>query len=156
MNNWAVPLLSVAGAVCVAVVNYAVQRWRFRIDRLSSAVDLLCNEINSAADLSVSYWRLDMSQKDESKKGQETEAELVGRQLRIQQLFLSLKAQDAKIKLGAVEATFTDLHDAMTGGSFRVKGRAPDEHRMQRTQSLAAALNGQLRTALNERARKWS
>lgn len=143
---WYVPLVSVSGALFVSVVNFFAQRWRYKLDRLSQAVDLICLEINQASMLSVDYWT-------SSDANPALEARLLGKQLLVQQLMLAIHDQDKKLKLREAEGSILDLFDAMTGGAFQVSDRVADPGAAQKVQSAAARMNGLLRTALVNRGR---
>src|SRR3546814_1966538 len=92
--NWVAPLVGLAGAALVAGANFFVQRWRYKIDRLSAAVGELSLEVNAAADIATHYWLLDTSQHPEQREARALETQLIGRQTRLKELVLALKAQD--------------------------------------------------------------
>jgi hypothetical protein len=144
-----------AGATIVAATNFMVQRWRYLTDRLGAAADQLCSEINSAADTATEYWLLDAKQGEEQARARGLEPLLVGRQIRLQQLLLSLQEQDRRLKLDVVDARIADLYTAMTGGQFKVAGRDPDDVMAQQVQAVAAGLVGELRKALRHRNKRW-
>ncbi len=156
MADFYVPLVSIGVAVFVSAVNYVIQRWRYRIDRLSAAVDAFCAETNLTTDFASSYWMLDLKQNEQAKEGVKLEYQLVGLQLRLGALFDALLQQDPSLKLDDIEPLIDQFFDAITGGDFRVGGRAPNNWQLQQSHALAAALNGQLRIALNARVKKWS
>ena len=91
MSDWIPPLVGVVSAALVATANFLVQRWRYRIDRLSTAVDQLCAEVTLAADLATNYWLLDTSQNEEKKRGKEFEARLIGFQVKLQSILMAIK-----------------------------------------------------------------
>ena len=152
---WLVPAVSLMSALLVAVANYAIQRWRYRIDRISAAVDHLCGEINSAANSSTRYWLLDTTQNDDAKKSKELEPELVGRQMRLQSLVIALRVLDPKFDITATEEALISLFEAMTGDDFRVSGRKQNPEKAQLAQSLAAQLNGELRKSAGLRSHHY-
>lgn len=154
-SGWIVPTVSLVGALLVAAANYAVQRWRYRIDRLSVAIDQLCGEINSAADSSTRHWLLDTSQNDDVKKAKELEPELIGRQMRLQSLILALRNLDSAIILDQSEEILVSLFEAMTGGNFEVSDRKPEPDTARVVQSLAAKLNGELRKSVGTRSHRY-
>ena len=121
MSDWVPPFVGLGGACLVAGANFFVQRWRYRIDRLSLAVDHLCSEVNSAADLATNYWLLDTSQNDDAKKAREFEARLIGIQQRLQALLLAIKAMDNSLRLEDAELQFLNLFEQLTGGPFGTK-----------------------------------
>jgi hypothetical protein len=149
--NWIVPTVTLIGTVIVSFANYVVQRWRYGIDRLSTAIDYFCTEVNSAADLATQYWLLDLTQRDSRSKANEIEPGLVGRQLRLQELFLTL-SQNKGLDLKQVESSIVEMYDAMTGGAFRTSDRHPDTERAQKVQAVAAMINGLSRRALVKRS----
>lgn len=149
-----VPAAGLAGAILVAAANYAVQRWRYRIDRISASVDHFCDEVNSVADLSTQYWLLDASQGDQL-EATRIEPQLVGRQMRLQSLILALHDLDKKLPLTGTEILLLDFYDALTGGDFQVLGRSPSSGDAQRAQALAAQINGELRQAVSSRSHFW-
>src|SRR3546814_367375 len=148
--NWVAPLVGLAGAALVAGANFFVQRWRYKIDRLSAAVGELSLEVNAAADIATHYWLLDTSQHPEQREARALETQLIGRQTRLQELVLALKAQDESLKLDDVEEGLADLYAVMTGGAFKVSGRSPDGDAAQGVQTVAATLNGRLRRAITQ------
>ncbi|HEX3884532.1 MAG TPA: hypothetical protein VHW66_17890 [Stellaceae bacterium] len=151
---WLVPTASLLAALFVAYANYAVQRWRHRADRLGATVEELCTETNDAADLATKYWLTERPQPVPTDV-QRLEAQLVGRQHRLQQLSDALKVQDPQFDLNSAETLSADLYDAMTGGNFRVQLRALDLDRAQLVQARAAELNGELRRAFARRYWRW-
>jgi hypothetical protein len=94
-----VPAAGLAGAMLVALANYAIQRWRYRLDRTAASVDHLCEELNDTADLGTLYWLLDASQSDAQSNAWTIEPQLVGRQMRLQSLILALGDLDRKLVL---------------------------------------------------------
>jgi hypothetical protein len=149
-----VPTAGLAGAVLVAAANYAVQRWRYRIDRISASVDHFCEEVNSVAGLSTQYWLLDAERGDQPEVTR-IEPQLVGRQMRLQSLILALRDLDKKLPLTGTEILLLDFYDVLTGGDFQVHGRAPSPSDAQRAQALAARINGELRQAVSSRSHFW-
>lgn len=85
--SWVVPVVTLCGSLIVSASNYAVQRWRYRADRLTISADQLCNEINSAARQAADYWFLDAK---DLPKCQQVELELIGLQDRLQQLIAAI------------------------------------------------------------------
>jgi hypothetical protein len=152
---WYPPLLGALSAGVVALVNYWVQRWRYRVDRLAINIDGLCSEVNAAADLCSDYWRLDCRESEQQAEASKLEARILGRQTRIQVLLLALKTQDGKLDLSRVEAKIPALYDALTGGNFKGGSRLADEWRSLQVQGEAANLNGELRMALAARVKRW-
>src|SRR5438309_788599 len=127
--DWLIPTAGIAGACVVAFANYLVQRWRYRIDRLSTAVDHLCVEINDAADRATSYWLLDTTQNDQRRGAESLEPQLVGRQMRIVELLAAVSQLDARISLDETDEIVVDFYDKLTGANFQVKGRGSNfEH----------------------------
>jgi hypothetical protein len=155
MPAWVVPLVSLLAALFVAGANYAVQRWRYRIDRVGVAIDHICTEINLAADVSTRYWLLDTTQNDQAKTSEELEPELVGRQMRLQSLMVALKELDHRLRLESAEAQLVSLFDTLTGDDFQVTGRGRKPERARLAQSFAAQLNGELRTAAGKRSQRY-
>jgi hypothetical protein len=150
-----VPAAGLTGAVLVAVANYLVQRWRYRLDRISNSVDHFCDEVNNIADLSTRYWLLDASSEDQQKEVATIEPQLVGRQVRLQSLILALGDLDKKLVLTRGEMLLIELYEGLTGGDFKVAKRPPSPERAQTVQSLAAQINGELRHAVSVRSRHW-
>jgi hypothetical protein len=139
----------------VAFANVAVQKWRYRADRLGASIEELCTEINAAADLATEYWLTERPEPSPIEL-RRLEARLVGRQLRLQELLTALTAHDKQIRIAPIESMMPDLYDAMTGGDFRVQLRPLDLERAQMVQARAAVLNGELRRALVRRfRRRW-
>ncbi|WP_316181882.1 MULTISPECIES: hypothetical protein [unclassified Bradyrhizobium] len=157
MPDWVVPAAGLSGALLVAIANYLVQRWRYRLDRLSNSVDHFCQEINDVADLSSMYWLLDLSKpSDHSEANAQTiETQLVGRQVRLQSLILAIAAFDRRIILTRTEILLIDFFEAITGGDFKVSKRVASAERAQQAQSIAAQINGELRHAFSLRSRLW-
>jgi hypothetical protein len=149
-----VPAAGLAGALLVAVANFLVQRWRYRLDRISNSVDHFCEQVNDIADLSTRYWLLDSSHPAAQKEA--STLELVGRQMRLQSLILALAELDRKLVLTRSHILLIDLYEALTGGDFKVLGRPPSASRAQIVQSLAAQINGELRHAVGLRSQRWS
>lgn len=156
MPDWMVPAAGLTGAILVAIANYLVQRWRYRLDRVSNSVDHLCEEINEVADLSTQYWLLDASQADQQKEAAGIEPRLVGGQMRLQSLILALGDLDRTLVLRRTEMLMVDFYEALTGGDFKVSKRAASADRAQLVQSLAAQINGELRHAVSIRSQLWS
>ena len=150
-----VPAAGLAGALLVACANYFVQRWRYRLDRISNSVDHFCEEVNNVADLSTRYWLLDASQSDQQKEAAMIEPQLVGRQVRLQSLILALGDLDKKLVLTRGHMLLVDLYEALTGGDFKVSRRPASPDRAQSVQSLAAQINGELRHAVSVRSHRW-
>jgi hypothetical protein len=152
---WIVPAASIVAALIVTAGNTAVQRWRYRVDRLASSIDLLCSEINAAADLATDYWLKQAPLGDRLALGA-LEALLLGRQNRLQEIRIALGENDVALILETVDMHLVDLFDAMTGGNFQVDGRPIDADRARLVQARAAVLNGDLRRALASRLwRQW-
>jgi hypothetical protein len=148
------PVIAIVVGVLIASANYAVQRWRYRLDRLSVAADHISTEVNAAADLSTEYWLLDVSQNSEFRQALAIEPKLIGRQIRLQSLMIALEALDGKVDLNPSSVLLASLFGEMTGGSFKSSGRLSDPDRAQKVQAIAAELNGVLRTAIGNRSRK--
>jgi hypothetical protein len=89
-----VPAAGLGGALLVAIANYAVQRWRYRLDRISGSVDHFCEEVNSIADLSTQYWLLDAIEHQDQVNASLLEPQLIGRQMRLQSLIIALSGLD--------------------------------------------------------------
>jgi hypothetical protein len=152
VSAWLIPL---AAAALVAFGNFMVQRWRYRIDRTGISVDHLCAELNSAADLAATYWLLDATQDADRPEARRLEPQLVGRQMRLQELTIALGEQDRGLDLADFERSMPDLYEVMTGGDFRVERCPSSPERAQRVQATAAQLNGQLRRCLGARSHRW-
>jgi hypothetical protein len=155
LPSWVVPSVSLVSALFVAVANYAIQRWRYRIDRISAAVDHLCGEINLAADASTRYWLLDTTQKSDALKSKELEPELIGRQMRLQSLVIALKTLDPSLNLAEAEDQLALLFEAMTGENFQVSNRKDNPAQAKNVQCISAILNGELRNAIGLRSRDY-
>jgi hypothetical protein len=153
--DWLVPAAGLVGALLVAIANYAIQRWRYRLDRISASVDHFCEEINDVADLSTQYWLLDASQTANQEKAALAEPQLVGRQMRLQSLALALAELDHKLVLTRTDILLLEFFDALTGGSFKVNARKPSPDHAQTVQALAAQINGALREAVSHRSHIW-
>lgn len=155
--SWVVPSASIFAAALVAAANTWIQRWRHKVDRLNASVELFCTEINDAADLATEYWLTEPAHelKDSSAPLRRLEAQLIGRQNRLQELAIALAAQDRRFPINPIDKALPDFFEAMTGGQFRVEGRAADTEHAQLAQSIAAMLNGELRRALGQRLRQW-
>ena len=151
VSGWVIPLVA---ATLVASGNFIVQRWRHQIDRIGLSVDHLCTELNSAADLATRYWLLDATQDSDRPEVRRLEPQLVGRQMRLQELAIALGEQDRNLGLAEFERLMPDLYEVMTGGDFHVERRAPSPERAQRVQAIAARLTGQLRRSLGVRSRR--
>ena len=151
---WVVPVVTFGSAVLGSLVAFAVQRWRYRTDRLSAVIDGLCSEINSAADKATAYWLTEGGVEPGPCAMLLAEYELVGRQSRIQELIGALYVQDEKLVASDLDELVASLIDAMTGGGFRVTGRPYDPIRAAEVQTVAARLNGSLRAGLSRRARR--
>jgi len=83
------------------------------------------------------------------------EAQIVGRQLRIQALFLAFRQQDHRLDLLVIMREMgADFYDALSGGNFQVRSRAQDLVRARLVQSRAAEMNGAIRAALAHRSRR--
>ena len=146
------PLVALVVGLLVAGANYAVQRWRYRVDRLAVAADHLCSEINAAADLSTDYWLLDAGLAENYRETHSIEPKLIGRQIRLQSLRIALQSLDKKVDLKSSESLLVSLFDEMTGGFFKSPNRAADPDRAQRVQAIAAELNGTIRNSVGERS----
>jgi hypothetical protein len=153
LASWLVPVVTLIGACIVSSGNFAVQRWRFRVDRLVVSTDQLCTEINSAAAQAARYWHLDANQPEQAGRCRELESEVVALQSRIQQLIAAIQEQDPRLDLTGAAENVMNLFDAMTGGHFRETGRAADGLRAARALAIAAELNGELRIAVARRSR---
>ena len=156
MPDWLVPFVSICGALLVAVANYLVQRWRYKLDRVSNSVDQFCDEVNEVADLSTVYWLLDASQADQQQSASQIEPQLVGRQMRLQSLVLALSALDGKIDLTRTNMLLIDFYEALTGADFQVAKRSASTELAQLVQSIAAKINGEIRHAVSLRSQRWS
>lgn len=152
--SWLVPAASIIAALIVAIANASVQKRRQNIDRLDTSVERFCAEINAAADLGTEYWLIESTQETHASL-RRLEAQLIGRQTRLQELALALRAQDSRFPLEAVELALPDLYEAMTGGDFQVADRAASPELAKSVQASAAHLNGALRHALSARFRWW-
>lgn len=150
-----VPAAGLGGAILVAVTNYLVQRWRYRIDRISDSVDHFCEQVNSAADLGTKYWLLDASQTNDARQAATLEPQLIGRQTRLMSLILALGELDKKLVLIRANILLVDFYEALTGGDFKVRGRHTSPDRAQLVQSIAAQINGELRHAVSLRSQRW-
>lgn len=155
MPDWMVPAAGLAGAMLVALANYAIQRWRYRLDRTAASVDHLCEELNDTADLSTTYWLLDASQRDAQLNAWTIEPQLVGRQMRLQSLVLALGDLDKKVVLTRTNILMLEFYEALTGGDFKVAGRPTSRDQAQRAQAVAAQINGELRHAVSLRTHLW-
>jgi hypothetical protein len=151
--GWVVPVVTLCGSLIVSVGNYAVQRWRFRLDRLMVATDQLCIEITSASRHAAEYWFLDASSEEASAKCRRAEPELIGAQSRLQQLIAAIQEQDPNLQLGEASEAVMNLFDGMTGGEFAVGQRAADIGRAHRVYATSAELIGHLRIAVARRSR---
>ena len=152
--NWLIPAASIFAALVVGLANFLAQRWRYRLDRTAASVEHLCGEINSAADLATRYWLIIP---DATNLGEinALEAQIVGRQLRIQALFLAFRQQDHRLDLLVIMREMgADFYDALSGGNFQVRSRAQDLVRARLVQSRAAEMNGAIRAALAHRSRR--
>jgi hypothetical protein len=157
LPNWVAPVAALLGAIFVAIANYAVQRWRYRIDRLSASIDNFCNEVNDTADLSTEYWLLDPSTEvDHIRKARFLEPQLIGRQMRLQSLALALQAFDKKLVMTRTNMLLLEFYEAITGGDFRVSGRTPSPDNAQRSQACAAQINGEVRHAVGLRSHRFT
>ncbi len=153
---WVVPSVSILAAVLVSIANYSIQRWRFIIDRLGMSIDQICGEINLSADLACDYWQIDCKERgDDQRLASNLEPRLIGRQMRIQNLLVSLKQQDPKLDFTEIDIYIANLYSSMTGGTFQTVGRAADQRCGRDVQSNAASLNGAFRRALVKRMRNW-
>lgn len=155
ISTWLPAVVGLASAIIVASANFIVQRWRYLTDRLSAAVDHLCNEINIASDLATKYWLFDTNRDGDSLDASSTEPLLIGRQLRLQELLIALAEQDLRLQLGSVNGLLLDFYEAMTGGQFGVRDRDTDPAKARQVQAIAAQLNGELRQTLRRRNRHW-
>ncbi|MBB2167252.1 hypothetical protein HLH36_02580 [Gluconacetobacter aggeris] len=158
MNTpWYIPLVSVAGALFVAVVNYFFMKFRDKSDRLSKLVDKFCDEVNETAVVGSKHWLCSTANLSEEKEItiKEEECEIVGRQERIDALFQTLKHQDRKLILTEVQPDFDSFVTKLTGGQFRVKNRSSDPEVANMLQHTAASMNGRLRRALADRLARW-
>jgi hypothetical protein len=153
--NWMVPAAGLAGAMLVALANYAIQRWRYRLDRTAASVDHLCEELNDIADLGTTYWLIDASEPNAQFNAWTIEPQLVGRQMRLQSLILALEDLDKKLVLTRTNMLLLEFYEALTGGDFKVNGRAPSRDQAQRAQAVAARINGELRHAFSLRSHLW-
>jgi hypothetical protein len=153
VSDWVVPAVTLCGALIVSTGNYAVQRWRFRIDRLMVATDQLCNEVNSAAQRAAEYWFLEDKSEAQHAQCRRLEFELVALQSRLQQLIAAIQEQDPRLDLNEAGQSVSDLFDSMTGGQFQVVSREVDVQRARRVQANAAELSGHLRIAIARRSR---
>jgi hypothetical protein len=153
--EWMVPAAGLGGAMLVAVANFLVQRWRYKLDRISNSIDHFCDQVNDVADLSTRYWLLDAADSAAQKEVSTLEPQLVGRQMRLQSLILALAELDRKIILIRSQMLLVDLYESLTGGDFKVLRRRPSPDRAQTVQALAAQINGELRHAVSLRSQKW-
>jgi hypothetical protein len=133
------------GSLLVSIVGYLVQRWRYRNDRESAYADRFCEQINSAADLATEYWLLDsVVSADAGTRISLLEPQLVGRQVRIQSMYVAFQEFDPDINLTHVREDLVLLYDELTGGQFQVRDRRSDPGRAQRCQTAAARVNGEV------------
>ena len=154
MPQWIIPTVSIVAACIVSLANFLVQRWRYRIDRLSVAADHICTEINLAADLSTEYWLIDRSDPEVVKTSLRLEPQIIGRQTRIQAVFLALVRLDSKFIFDKAENRLAELFDAMTGDTFQVSGSPPNPERAMKVQAVAARLNGLFRESVATRSKR--
>jgi hypothetical protein len=153
--DWLVPAVGIAGSLIVAASNYAVQRWRYRIDHISGAIHRVTLVVRETADLATRYWLLDGRDPDQREIVGRLEYDLVGLQSRLQQIVVTLGFQDAALELGGVNMVIADFYDRISGGSFSVRGRPPDLPRASDVQGQAATLEGSLWRALAARSNHW-
>ncbi|ATJ90012.1 hypothetical protein HK16_06595 [Acetobacter senegalensis] len=154
---WYIPIVSVLGAVLVAIINYIFLKFRDKSDRLSKLVDNFCTEVNETAIAGSKHWLLSTKGLSDDKllDLKEQECELVGRQERIDALFQTLKYQDKKLKLDEVQPDFDSFVTKLTGGQFRVKEREDDPQIANMLQHTAASMNGRIRRALSDRLKRF-
>lgn len=156
METLPVPLIGIVGSLIVAIANYLVQRWRYRIDHISSAVHRVTLVVREGAELATRYWLLDGTQLGERTTIEQLEYELVGLQSRLQQILVALSFQDSALDLNGVYSVVADFYDRLTGGDFQVRGRRPDPSRASDVQERAAELEGSLWRALARRSNLWA
>ncbi|MCP1215102.1 hypothetical protein NKW53_03320 [Acetobacter orientalis] len=154
---WYIPIVSVLGAVLVAIINYIFLKFRDKSDRLSKLVDNFCNEVNETSIAGSKHWLLSTKglPADKLLELKEQECELVGRQERIDALFQTLKYQDKKLKFDEVQPDFDLFVTKLTGGQFRVKEREDDPQIANMLQHTAASMNGRIRRALSDRLKRF-
>lgn len=145
LPSWIVPAVSLFAAIIVALANVGVQVWRYKSDRVTSAIELLCREINEAADMSTEYWLQTGSYS--ASGAQSFESRLIGRQMRLQALFVALKVRTHRLNLSESDQILLDLFDQMTGDAFGNTPREPNFSYARLVQKSAANLNGALRRA---------
>jgi hypothetical protein len=149
------PMVAVLVGVLVSYSNFAIQRWRFQVDRLNVAMDHLSVEVNAAADLASEYWLTGPPALESISRIAFLEPKLIGTQTRLSSLLLAIEALDERIETGPAREKLATLFEAMTGGGFRTVGRPAEPLRAQDAQSIGAELVGELRIAAARRSRKW-
>ena len=150
------PAIALIVGLVVSWANFAIQRWRFRVDRLNVAIDHLSVEINSTADLATEYWLIDVTDKMSRGRAAYLESKLIGCQTRLSSLLLAIEALDGQIKTKTTWDKLPTLFDVMTGGSFSAASRQPDAARAQSVQSIGAEIVGELRTVAARRSKEWT
>ncbi len=153
--GWVAPSVGLLAACIVAFANFIVQRWRYRIDQIATATDLVCQDVIAAGDRATRYWQLDASQAQNRTSVAELEAQLLGFQMRLQQGIIGLREQDKRLDLSGAELLLTNFFDRLTGGDFQVADRSVDFARSREVQAEAARLCAALRRALGRRSRRW-
>jgi hypothetical protein len=149
------PAVALVVALFISWSNFAIQRWRFRVDRLNVAIDHLSVEVNAAADLATEYWLIDPTDSANTRRIALLEPKLIGTQTKLSSFLLAIEALDDLIETKPAQEKLATLFEAMTGGGFRTLGRPADPLRAQHAQSIGAELMGELRVAAADRSRKW-
>ena len=159
VSNWYVPVVNVAGALLIAIMNYFLQKSRDQAERIAKFIDVICNEINETANVGTVYWLSSTSSSSFNPATrfelERLEHELVGRQGRLQALFQSLRELDKRLKLVEAQPDFDAFITNLTGGEFRVKERHPNAIISALIQHTAATLNGRLYRAMGARAKSY-
>ena len=158
-NPWYIPLVSVSGALIVAILNYLLQKARDQAERIAKFVEVICKEINEAANIGSLYWLAGAPKNRGDAKAflevAKLEHELIGRQGRIQALFQSLRELDKRLRLVEAQPDFDAFITNLTGGDFRVSSRISNPTTSALIQHTAATLNGRLYRAAGIRAKAW-
>ena len=140
---------ALTGGCLGGLMSFAVQRWRYNIDRWTAITDELCKEVVSVADMSSEFW---LQARNATNKDAMAlrELRIKGHLARVEALkspFEDWCPRGAAIKFMNAHG---ELVDAVSGGSFTAPKRSADYQAAFRVQQAAAEVVGVVRYSLRE------
>jgi hypothetical protein len=152
-------------AIVGAFVAYANQLWKYSKDAYHARVDEACTLIFALADRGAQYWsvakrepkqiRQPVEHVDQEDKLTLCEILIEGQLMELQFLRLILEQRFSLSDRSILLERTASFQDAMTGGNFASKVRAPDTQRARQIYVTAGDLVAHVRNAANRGNRPW-